>query len=64
MKIEPKVFDVVRYLIDHADRVVSKDELLGRLWPGEHVSESVLPRCITVARRCGSSRRSSTSCAT
>ncbi len=51
VKIEPKVFDVVRYLVAHADRVVSKDELLGRLWPGEHVSESVVPRCITVARK-------------
>lgn len=51
VRIEPKVFDVVRYLIAHAERVVSKDELLGRLWPGEHVSESVLPRCITVARK-------------
>src|SRR5262249_41889282 len=29
----------------------SKDELLGRLWPGEHVSDSVLPRCITLARK-------------
>jgi len=51
VRIEPKVFDVVRYLIAHAERVVSKDELLGQLWPGEHVSESVLPRCITVARK-------------
>ena len=41
----------MRYLVTNAERVVSKDELLGRLWPGEHVSESVLPRCITVARK-------------
>jgi tetratricopeptide (TPR) repeat protein len=41
----------MRYLVNHAERVVSKDELLGALWPGEHVSESVLPRCITVARK-------------
>jgi DNA-binding winged helix-turn-helix (wHTH) protein len=51
VKIEPKVFDVMRYLVNHAERVVAKDELLDALWPGEHVSDSVLPRCITVARK-------------
>ena len=49
VKIEPKVFDVLVYLVRHRDRVVSKDELLAKLWPGEYVSESVLPRCITGA---------------
>ncbi len=41
----------MRYLVTNGERVVSKDELLGNLWPGEHVSESVLPRCITLARK-------------
>ncbi len=49
--LEPKVFDVLAYLLHHRDRVVSKDELLTALWPGEHVSESVLPRCVTAARK-------------
>jgi DNA-binding winged helix-turn-helix (wHTH) protein len=49
--LEPKVFDVLRYLLVHRERVVAKDELLESLWPGEAVSESVLPRCIAVARR-------------
>jgi DNA-binding winged helix-turn-helix (wHTH) protein/tetratricopeptide (TPR) repeat protein len=51
VKVEPKVFDVLAYLVRHRDRVVAKDELLGQLWPGEFVSESVLPRCITAARK-------------
>jgi DNA-binding winged helix-turn-helix (wHTH) protein len=51
IKIEPKVFDVLAYLLAHGERVVSKDELLEALWPGEFVSESVLPRCITAARK-------------
>jgi DNA-binding winged helix-turn-helix (wHTH) protein len=51
VKLEPKVFDVLRYLVRHRERVVPKDELLAQLWPGEFVSESVLPRCITVARK-------------
>jgi DNA-binding winged helix-turn-helix (wHTH) protein/tetratricopeptide (TPR) repeat protein len=49
--LEPKVFDVLRHLIQHRDRVVEKSELLDALWPGESVSESVLPRCVAVARR-------------
>src|SRR6266403_5020504 len=51
VKLEPKVFDVLRYLVERRDRVVTKDELLETLWPGEFVSESVLPRCITAARK-------------
>ncbi len=51
VKLEPKIFDVLAYLVAHRDRVVTKDELLEKLWPGEFVSESVLPRCITAARK-------------
>lgn len=51
VKLEPKVFDVLAYLVRNRERVVSKDELLGALWPGEHVSDSVLPRCVTAARK-------------
>ncbi|MBL4687356.1 MAG: AAA family ATPase, partial [Nannocystaceae bacterium] len=50
VKVEPKVFDVLLYLLQHRDRVVPKDELLEALWQGS-VSDSVLPRCITAARR-------------
>jgi DNA-binding winged helix-turn-helix (wHTH) protein/tetratricopeptide (TPR) repeat protein len=51
VKIEPKVFDVLRYLVLHRDRVVGKDELLGALWPGEHVVEGVVARCIYALRK-------------
>src|SRR6185436_13014628 len=51
VRLEPKVFDVLAYLVRKRDRVVPKDELLARLWPGEFVSETVLPRCITAARK-------------
>lgn len=49
--IEPKVFDVLLYLLRHRDRVVTKDELFDTVWAGQAVSESVLPKCINVARR-------------
>ncbi len=48
--LEPKVFDVLAYLIHHRDRVVSKDELLDKLWPGQVVGENALTRCIRAAR--------------
>ena len=50
VKIEPKVFNVLAYLLRHRDRVVSKDELLDALWPGQSVSESVLPKCVASLR--------------
>lgn len=51
IRIEPKIFDVLAYLVRSADRVVSKDELLDAVWPGQAVSESVLPKCVAAARR-------------
>jgi DNA-binding winged helix-turn-helix (wHTH) protein len=51
VKLEPKVFDVLAHLIEHRERVVTKGELLDALWPGEALSESVLPRAIAAARR-------------
>jgi DNA-binding winged helix-turn-helix (wHTH) protein len=51
VKLEPKVFDVLLYLLRRRARVVTKQELLDALWLGEAVSDSVLPRCIAAARR-------------
>src|SRR5215470_7366176 len=51
VKVEPKTFDVLSYLVRCADRVVPKDELLDAVWPGQSVSESVLPKCVAAARR-------------
>lgn len=51
IKLEPKVFDVFAYLLRHRDRVVTKDELLEKLWPGQVVSETALTRCIAAARK-------------
>lgn len=43
---EPKVFDVIAYLVRRRDRVVTRDELLAALWAGDHVSDSALSSCI------------------
>ena len=51
VKAEPRVLEVLNYLIEHRDRVVPKDELLDKLWPDVHVSESALTTAIRDARR-------------
>jgi TolB-like protein len=51
VKAEPRVLEVLNYLIQHRDRVVPKEELLDKLWPDVHVSESALTTAIRDARR-------------
>jgi DNA-binding winged helix-turn-helix (wHTH) protein len=49
VRIEPRGFDVFLDLQRHRDRVVLKHERLDTLWPGEAVSDSVLPRWVAAA---------------
>ena len=49
--IEPQVFDVLVYLVNHRKRVVSKEELLDNIWGDRFVSESALTSRIKSARR-------------
>src|SRR5262245_25590111 len=48
--LEPQVFDVLAYLIQNRERVVSKDDLLASIWEGRSVSESALTTRINAAR--------------
>jgi len=48
---EPKVFDLIAYLLEHRDRVVSKNELQEALWPNMVVTEASLSRTIMKARK-------------
>jgi len=49
--LEPRVFDLLHYLIERNDRVVSKRELLENVWPGVPVSDSALNRAVSRARK-------------
>ena len=51
LELVPKVFDVLLYLIEHRDRVVSNEELIDRLWPGQTVGKAALVRTVIAARR-------------
>ncbi len=49
--VEPQVFDLLIYLVEHRDRVVSKDDLIATIWNGRIVSESTLTSRINAARK-------------
>ena len=49
--VEPQVFDLLAYLVQHRDRVVTKDDLLEAVWGGRIVSGSALTTRINAARR-------------
>ncbi len=49
--VEPQVFDLLVYLVENRDRVVSKDDLIASIWAGRIVSESTLTTRINAVRR-------------
>jgi TolB-like protein len=49
--VEPQVFDLLVFLVQNRDHVVSKDDLIGAVWGGRIVSESTLTSRINAARR-------------
>jgi DNA-binding response OmpR family regulator len=51
VEIEPKGFDVLVYLIEHRDRIVTKEELLEHCWAGMFVSEAALTQCLAKVRK-------------
>jgi TolB-like protein/tetratricopeptide (TPR) repeat protein len=51
VSVEPKVFDLLSYLIVNRSHVVSKDDLIATVWSGRIVSESALTTCINAARK-------------
>jgi len=48
--LQPRVFDLLAYLVRHRERVVSKDELLDTLWPEVTVTENSLQRAVSTLR--------------
>lgn len=49
--IEPQVLELIIFLIDNRQRLVSKDEILDCVWSGKVVSESALSSRIKTARK-------------
>lgn len=51
VRLEPQVFDLLAYLVQHRDRVVSKEDLRQAIWGGRIVSYSALAGRINAVRR-------------
>ncbi|WP_436495350.1 alpha/beta fold hydrolase [Actinokineospora sp. HUAS TT18] len=49
--VEPQVFTLLRFLIEHRDRVVAKTELLDAVWGDRYVSESALTSRVKALRK-------------
>ncbi len=50
-KIEPQVFEILRYLVERHGQFVGKDELHRAIWQGRVVSEAAMSSRIKAARR-------------
>ncbi|MGB8606989.1 winged helix-turn-helix domain-containing tetratricopeptide repeat protein, partial [Bradyrhizobium sp.] len=48
--VQPQVFDLLVYLVQNRERVVSRDDLIASVWDGRIVSESTLTSRINLAR--------------
>jgi formylglycine-generating enzyme required for sulfatase activity/DNA-binding winged helix-turn-helix (wHTH) protein len=48
--LPPKAFEVLRYLVENAGRLVSKQELLDTVWPNVVVTDDSLVQCIRELR--------------
>jgi TolB-like protein/DNA-binding winged helix-turn-helix (wHTH) protein/Flp pilus assembly protein TadD len=49
--VAPKAFDVLAYLVEHAGRVVTQDEILEALWSETYVNPEVLRKYILEIRK-------------
>jgi TolB-like protein/DNA-binding winged helix-turn-helix (wHTH) protein/Flp pilus assembly protein TadD len=51
VQITPKAFDVLRYMVENAGRLVTQDELLEALWSETYVNQEVLRKYILEIRK-------------
>ncbi len=61
VSLPPKAFDVLRYLVEHADRLVTQDEILEKLWPETYVNPEVVKKYVLEIRKALSDRSSNPS---
>ena len=51
VSLEPKAFDLLRYFLDHPNRIITKQELLDAIWKDLSVTENVLARAVVLVRK-------------
>lgn len=51
IKLRPKVFEALKYLVENAGRLISKKELIEAVWPDSFVTDDSLVQCTVEVRR-------------
>ncbi|MGH7829506.1 MAG: winged helix-turn-helix domain-containing protein, partial [Candidatus Binatia bacterium] len=51
VRLHPKAFALLRCLIEHSSRLVTRDTLLEKVWAGLHVTDAVLTESIREIRK-------------
>lgn len=59
--LQPKVMDVLLFLVGQQGRVVPREEILNSVWPNTYVADVALSRCISQLRQALSDNRGSPS---
>src|SRR5215469_2066733 len=49
--LRPKSFELLRYLAENSDRLVTKEELLKAIWPNVTVTDQALTQCVGEVRQ-------------
>ena len=51
IKLRPKVYETLKYLVEHSGRLVGKQELMQAVWPDAFVTDDSLVQCTLELRR-------------
>lgn len=51
IKLRPKVFETLKYLVEHPGRLIGKPELMQAVWPDAFVTDDSLVQCTLELRR-------------
>jgi len=51
IKLRPKPFEALKYLVENPGRLISKGELIERIWPDTSVTDDSLVQCLIEVRR-------------
>jgi predicted ATPase/DNA-binding winged helix-turn-helix (wHTH) protein len=51
IKLRPKVYEALKYLVEHPGRLIGKQELIQAVWPDSFVTDDSLVQCTVELRR-------------
>lgn len=51
LHVEPQTFDFILFLVENNDRVVTREEIIDKVWNGRIVSDTTISSCVKAARK-------------